>query len=89
MIPEFDSGKGYADIVYLPSPRYPEKPALLVELKYNKDADTAISQIRRREYLDRLKHYEGNILLVAIDYDREISSKSTDYKHHSCRIERA
>ena len=89
MIPEFDSGKGYADIVYLPSPRYPEKPALLVELKYNKDADTAISQIRRREYPDRLKHYEGNILLVAIDYDREISSKSTDYKHHSCRIERA
>ena len=85
---ELDSGKGYADIVYLPSPKYPDKPALLIELKYNKDADTAIAQIKRQQYPDRLEHYKGNLLLVGIDYDREIPSNKPEFKHHHCRIER-
>ena len=86
---ELDSGKGYADIVYLPSPRYPDKPALLIELKYNKTADTAIEQIKRQEYPKGLEHYKGNILLVAIDYDKDISNSSPDFKRHKCRIEEA
>lgn len=85
---ELDTGKGYADIVYLPVPKYPEKPALLIELKCNKDADTAMSQIRRRQYPERLEHYKGNLLLVAINYDREASRHSSDYKKHNCLIER-
>ena len=89
IIPEFDSGKGYADVVYIPSPKYSDKPVLLVELKYNKDADTAIAQIKRREYPARLEHYKGNILLVGIDYDKEARSDSPDFKHHRCKIERA
>jgi len=88
-IPELDTGKGYADIVYLPSPKYPDKSALLVELKYNQDTETAISQIKWQKYPERLEHYKGNILLVAIDYDKDIDSGKVRFKHHSCRIERA
>ena len=86
---ELDSGKGYADIVYLPSPKYPNMPALLIELKYNKTADTALEQIKHRQYPDRLEHYKGNILLIAIDYDRDVSSTDEFFKHHTCRIEKA
>ena len=86
---ELDSGKGYVDIAYLPSPKYPDKPALVIELKYDKSADTAMSQIRRQKYPDRLEHYKGNILLVAIDYDKDVPNTSTEFKHHKCRIEEA
>ncbi|MCR5788774.1 MAG: ATP-binding protein [Lachnospiraceae bacterium] len=85
-IQELDSGKGYADLVYLPSPRYPEKPALVVELKYNKDVRTAADQVRDRNYPQILEHYAGNILIVSVNYDKE--SKNTDFKRHSCRIVR-
>ena len=86
---ELDSGKGYADIAYLPSPKYPNIPALLVELKYNKNVETALSQIKRQRYDERLEHYKGNILLVAIDYDRRKKNTSAEFKHHKCRIEEA
>lgn len=86
---ELDSGKGYADIAYLPSPKYTNIPALLVELKYNKDAETALSQIKRQRYDERLEHYKGNILLVAINYDRKKKNNSAEFKHHKCRIEEA
>lgn len=85
---ELDSGKGYADIVYLPSPKYPDKPALLVELKYDKNAKTALTQIKEREYPERLDHYKGNILLIGINYTKENSNKP-DFKRHSCIIEKA
>ena len=86
---EFDSGKGYADVLYLPSPKYPDKPVLLIELKYNQDAETALLQIRRQKYPDRLEHYKGHILLVGIDYDKDISNELADFKHHHCKIEKA
>lgn len=86
---ELDSGKGYAIIVYLPAPYYSEKPALLIELKYDKSASTALEQIKRQQYPDRLAHYRGNILLVGINYDKAISNNQPDFKHHSCVIEKA
>ena len=89
VIPELDSGKGYADLVYIPSPKYPDKPALLVELKYNKSSEGAIAQIRKQNYPDRLEHYKGNILLVGINYDKDSSNKAVGFKRHSCKIERA
>ena len=89
LIPEVDSGKGYADIVFLPSPNYPTIPALLIELKYNKTADTALAQIKRQDYPDRLEHYKGNILLIAVNYDRNTSNADPEFKHHKCRIEEA
>ena len=87
-IQELDSGKGYADIVYLPSPKYPDKPALLVELKYDKTLETAADQIRDRNYPQKLEHYKGNILLVSVNYEKEIQAGEEGYKHHSCKIER-
>ena len=84
---ELDTGKGYADVVYLPAPQYAEKPALLIELKYGHSADIAMDQIRRQKYLDRFEHYKGNILVIGINYNREVPPDHPEFKHHSCRIE--
>ena len=86
-IQELDTGKGFADLVYLPSPKYPDKPALLMELKYNKNVETAAEQIRRRNYPQVLEHYKGNLLIVSINYDKDV--RGSDFKRHSCKIERA
>ena len=86
---ELDSGKGYADIVYLPSPKYSEKPALLIELKYDKNVKTALDQIKNKEYPERLEHYKGNLLLIGINYNKDSPKDKSDYKHHTCVIERA
>ncbi len=87
-VQELDTGKGYADIVYLPSPKYPDKPALLVELKCNKTVKTAADQIRDKNYPQKLEHYKGNLLLVSINYDSDSKNTDEDFKHHSCRIEK-
>ena len=89
LIPEMQAGRGYTDLAYIPSPKYPDKPAILVELNWNKDAETAMTQILDRRYPDSLEKYRGNIILVAIDYNKEVTSGSRGYKHHSCRIGRA
>ncbi|WP_026658286.1 AAA family ATPase [Butyrivibrio sp. AC2005] len=86
---ELDSGKGYADLVYIPAPEYSDRPVLLIELKYNERAETAIDQILRNDYPQVLEHYKGNILLVGINYDKDTSPKSEGYKRHECRILKA
>ena len=78
---ELDSGKGFADMVYLPKPGC-SYPALLIELKCNESTETALNQIKERRYTGRLTHYMDNLLLVAINYDKET-------KKHSCIIEKA
>jgi len=85
---ELDTGKGYADVVYLPAPQVAEKPALLIELKYGHSADTAMEQIRRQKYLARLEHYKGNLLLIGINYNRDLPPEHPEFKHHSCKIEK-
>ena len=87
IIPEMDTGKGYADLAFIP--KQADIPALLVELKYEEDADSAIAQIHRQKYPERLEHYKGNMILVGINYDREIRNNQPLFKHHSCKIERA
>ena len=89
ILPETDTGKGYADLILIPSPKYPDKPALVIELKYNKNADGAIAQIKQKNYPDRLEHYKGNILLVGINYDKEIPNNDPEFKHHTCVLENA
>ena len=89
MLPEVDAGKGYADRVYIPRPQYVDKPVLIIDLKYEKDADGAIAQIKRQEYPERLEAYKGNILLVGINYNRDAKNTSDEFKHHTCEIERA
>ena len=87
IIPELDTGKGYAHLAYIP--KEPKYPAMLIEFKYEKDADTAISQIHRQNYPDRLELYKGNLILIGINYDRTVSNESVEFKHHSCEIEKA
>ncbi len=82
-----DTGKGYADLTYLP--KKPNLPAMLIELKYEESADSAIEQIHRQKYPERLEHHKGNLILIGIGYDIEIRNDSPEFKHHSCRMERA
>ena len=77
---EYATGKGYADLVMIPR-RNVSKPALVIELKFNHSADTAIDQIKRKEYPAKLAEYSGEILLVGINYDKET-------KQHTCKIEK-
>lgn len=80
VIKEFPSGKGRADIVYLPRKHHGDKPALLVELKWNETAESAIAQIHDKCYPRALEDYKGNLLLVGVSYDEKT-------KEHTCRIE--
>ena len=76
---ELPTGKGFADLVLIPRKNV-DSPAIVLELKFNKDADAAIDQIKRRQYPAKLADYADRLLLVGINYDRET-------KTHSCRIE--
>ena len=77
---ELSGGKGFADLVFLPRKRFPDKPALVVELKWDKSATGAIQQIKEKEYCRSLEEYRGNILLVGINYDKKT-------REHECEIE--
>ena len=78
MIREMPSGKGYADIVFIPKK---DKPAMVIELKWDKDVDTAIKQIKDKNYIHGLDNYLDNLLLVGISYNKET-------KKHECMIEK-
>ena len=82
LIRELPTGRGFADIVFLPLP-HAGKPALVVELKYDKTANTAIQQIKDRHYTQAFRNYTGEILLVGINYDKDNKNKP-----HSCVIEK-
>ncbi|MDE5698413.1 MAG: ATP-binding protein [Lachnospiraceae bacterium] len=82
MIRELPTGRGYADVVFLPLP-HTNKPVLVIELKYDRSVSTAIQQIKDRHYTQALEDYTGEILLVAVNYDR-----SRPDKPHSCIIEK-
>ena len=76
---EFPSGKGFADMIFLPYKQV-NKPLIVIELKKNDTAESAIAQIKEKKYSESLEKYSGDILLVGITYD--------DDKKHYCRIER-
>ena len=81
-IRELPTGRGFADFVYVPKPEYVmDYPALLVELKWNKNASSAILQIKDKKYPKSLLQYCGDILLVGINYDKQS-------KEHQCMIEK-
>ena len=58
---ELSGGKGFADIVYVPRKRFLDKPALVVELKWDKNAEGAIQQIKEKEYCRSLEEYKGKL----------------------------
>ncbi len=77
---ELASGKGFADLVLIPRKNV-ASPAIVIELKYDKAVNTAIEQIKQRQYPAKVSQYTDNLLLVGITYER-------DTKQHRCCIER-
>ena len=70
IVREMTSGKGFADVVFIPV--HPgEVPAMVIELKRNDCAESAIDQIKEKKYFDSLSHYEGGLLFVGINYDEK------------------
>ena len=79
---ELPSGRGFADFVFIPKPEYRQSyPALVIELKWNQNAQTAIRQIKDKNYPETIQEYTGEVLLVGINYDKKT-------KKHSCMIEK-
>ena len=74
------TGKGFADVCMIPRKRYVDKPAIVIELKWDKSAVGALDQIKEKQYGNALKDYQGNLFLVGINYN-----KTT--KKHECVIE--
>jgi aminoglycoside N3'-acetyltransferase len=54
---------------------------MVVELKMNQSAESALAQIKELRYVEALSDYEGKVLLVGVNYDRET-------KEHTCVIEK-
>ena len=54
---------------------------MIIELKKNKCVESAIDQIKKKEYFDGLSKYQGDLLFVGINYDET-------EKTHTCKIER-
>ena len=78
IIKEMPTGKGRADLVFIPKK---DKPAMIIELKWNKTKDSAIKQIKEKQYMYGLEHYLDNLLLIGINYDDKT-------KKHTCKIEK-
>lgn len=81
IVRELPSGNGFADICFIPRKLYADKPAAIIELKWDKNAAGAISQIKEKHYVTALKDYKGNLLLAGINYDKKS-------KKHICVIEK-
>ena len=81
LIRELPTGEGFADIAFLPRQKT-DSPALLIELKYDHTAESAIDQIKAKKYAGKLLEYGRNVLLVGISYDKKT-------KQHLCKIEEA
>lgn len=79
VVREMPAGKGVADIVYIPIKN--GKPALIIELKHNGKVETAIAQIKEKQYFQCLDNWHGDILFVGINYDE-------NSKKHECKIEK-
>ncbi|MCD7895024.1 MAG: ATP-binding protein [Erysipelotrichaceae bacterium] len=78
-IRELPTGKGFCDIAFIPfNSNY---PAMIIELKYDKNVETTIDQIKNKNYVQSLEHYHGNLLLVGINYDKKD-------KKHIAKIEK-
>lgn len=81
-IRELPTRRGFADFVFIPKKEYAQDyPALIVELKWNKNAQTALNQIKEKKYFEFVRQYTGEILLVGINYDKKT-------KKHQCMIEK-
>lgn len=74
-IEELPSGRGIADVVYLPKQKSP-LPALVIELKWNQSSGGAVEQIRRKNYPAVLQDCGSEIMMVGINYDAKTKNTS-------------
>lgn len=81
MVRELPTGKGFADLCLIPRRVHAEKPAAIIELKWDQSAKGALDQIKEKNYGNSLSDYHGYLLLAGINYDRKT-------KVHTCRIEK-
>nr|WP_270439632.1 AAA family ATPase [Butyricicoccus sp. AF86-03b2A] len=81
IVRELPTGKGGADICFIPRKLHLDKPAAIIELKWDKSATGALAQIKEKHYAAALHDYAGDLLLVGIIYNR-------DTKKHECVIEK-
>lgn len=70
-------GEGVADLLYIPFES--DKPAIIIELKVDQSTTVALNQIENKRYAQPLEGYHGNVLRVAVNYDRKS-------KKHECEI---
>ena len=87
---EYQTGKGFADLVLIPR-KHVSKPALVIELKKDQAAQTAIDQIKERRYPQKVAEYTGDILLVGIRSAMPLATSKnydTQTKQHTCKIEK-
>ncbi len=77
ILKETPIGEGVADLVFIPY--VPNKPAIVIELKVDQSTEVALKQIDSRHYTKGLEHYHGNVLKVAVNYNRK-------NKEHECEI---
>lgn len=82
---ELAGGKGFADIVFIPRKKV-SRPAIIVELKWDRTAETAIHQIKSKKYIESLKDYRGKVVIVGISYENNAAAEN-NYKKHHCKIE--
>ena len=76
---ELQGGEGFADLVFVPRTGN-SNPAMIIELKWDKNAGIALNQIKNRQYIKSLKDYHGKVLFVGINYDKKS-------KKHECKFE--
>ncbi len=74
---ELPTGKGFADMVFVPLPKS-SRPAIVVELKYDKTADGAIAQIKRKNYPASLKGFSKKIILLGVNYNKAESKHEVE-----------
>lgn len=79
---ELSTGEGYADVAYIPKADS-DLPILLIELKWQESAESAINQILSKKYTYGLEDYGRPVLLVGITYDKDAGAGK---KKHKCRI---
>ena len=79
---ELQSGKGSADLIYVPK-RNIHLPILLIGFKYGQSAEKAMNQIKEKEYFSRYidGDYPNDVLLIGINYNPKT-------KDHQCLIEK-
>ncbi len=72
------AGKGYVDFIFYPKRK--THPGIIIELKADATPETAIAQIKEKEYSEKLRKVNvKKILAVGISYD-------TREKEHQCII---